>query len=82
MVSEDMDYMSIVSDSIKEQTAKLCEYYFNNIISQYGIKDVLQQLRDYCEPAFFHNVHVCKRVIMIGIIKNYSEKKWQLPAFC
>lgn len=75
MVSEDMDYMSIVSDSIKEQTAKLCEYYFNNIISQYDIKDVLQQLRDYCEPAFFHNVHVCKRVIMIGIIKNYSEKQ-------
>ena len=70
-----MDYMSIVSDSIKEQTVKLCEYYFNNIISQYGIKEVLQRLRDYCEPAFFHNVHVCKRVIMIGIIKNYPEKQ-------
>lgn len=75
MESEDMDYMSIVSDSIKEQTVKLCEYYFNNIISQYGIKEVLQRLRDYCEPAFFHNVHVCKRVIMIGIIKNYPEKQ-------
>ena len=65
----------IIDDILKERYNTLLDDYFHNIITQSEIEETLDKLRNYYWPTYLHCVNVCRRIIMIGILKDYSETK-------